>query len=397
MEINGFLATAVRRIRSRTIQRITTVAAADDRDFFHVALSMPEIIAEILIRLPVRSLLIFMCVSRSWRALISDPIFIKMHLRASIQNKNYAHHRLIMNLVNRRLSLKSCPISSVLHERSPVTHTLDCPLLKDLNRSCSVSIVGSVNGLICIAVNDINLFIWNPATRKSKRLPHCGVRKHPGRYSYGFGYDEASSDYKVVVIYSFISYQGSFVAEEKIYGLKSDKNCKFWRKIGNFPKGIPSDDSGKFVSGSLHWSNQTQNIVSFDVSKEIYSEISQPCCYEDRKGGLNPMLGVLTGCLSLLYNFDQNQADIWVMKEYGKVESWSKLFSIQSLHEQHACLRYSAPLFISRKNEVILLLGSQLVLYNIDSNSIVHPFIHNSLFGVHTYVESLVSPYLEDE
>ncbi|XP_047321190.1 F-box/kelch-repeat protein At3g23880-like [Impatiens glandulifera] len=168
-------------------------------------------------------------------------------------------------------------------------------------------------------------------------------------------------------------------------------------EIGYFPKGIPLDDSGKFVSGSLHWSNQTQNIVSFDVSKETHSEISQPCCYEDRKGDLNPMLGVLNGCLSLLYNFDPNQADIWVMKEYGKVELWSKLFSIQSLHEQHACLRYSAPLFISRKNEVILLLGSQLVLYNIDSNSIMHPVIHNSLFGAYTYVESLVSPYLEDE
>ncbi|WVZ98108.1 hypothetical protein U9M48_043586 [Paspalum notatum var. saurae] len=45
---------------------------------------MEEIVTEILVRLPVKSLLRFRSVSQAWRATISDPIFIQVHLCHSV-------------------------------------------------------------------------------------------------------------------------------------------------------------------------------------------------------------------------------------------------------------------------------------------------------------------------
>uniref|UniRef100_A0A8R7TEV5 F-box domain-containing protein n=1 Tax=Triticum urartu TaxID=4572 RepID=A0A8R7TEV5_TRIUA len=42
-----------------------------------------ELVWEILIRLPVESLLLVKPVSKAWRALISDPSFIQSHLQLS--------------------------------------------------------------------------------------------------------------------------------------------------------------------------------------------------------------------------------------------------------------------------------------------------------------------------
>lgn len=44
---------------------------------------LDELVVEILLRLPVKSLLRFKSVSKAWRAIISDPFFIRSHLQHS--------------------------------------------------------------------------------------------------------------------------------------------------------------------------------------------------------------------------------------------------------------------------------------------------------------------------
>ncbi|XP_047331917.1 F-box/kelch-repeat protein At3g23880-like [Impatiens glandulifera] len=299
------------------------------------------------------------------------------------------------------LEVKSCSLPSVLHEECyPSTHDHYYPLK---HWPDSVLIVGSVNGLVCIASEEEgSVFLWNPSIRKSKRLPDCGLglkERLDRDIVYGFGYDETSSDYKVIRIKS---------TEVNIYGLKSDS----WRKIGIFPKGFPMDTQCTFVSGSLHWAptgedeldyywNTWNSIVSFDLSKETYSEFSQPCY---GKGALESKLGVLYDSLSLLCNIGDEhigyeRADVWVMKEYGKVESWSKLFSIRYSSHPEVFLHH-VPLCISfRKTEVLLLFGARLVLYNMDNHTVRPTNIQDCLQKyyrkAYIYIESLVSPYPE--
>jgi hypothetical protein len=81
-------------------------------------------------------------------------------------------------------------------------------------------------------------------------------------------------------------------------------------------------------------------------------------------------------------------ADVWVMKEFGEGESWSKLLSIPGLTE------FVRPLWISRRLVVLLEFRSGLALYNCATGKFQYP-VSDSLNGCRdakVYVKTLVSP-----
>ncbi|OIT23019.1 f-boxkelch-repeat protein [Nicotiana attenuata] len=181
-----------------------------------------ELITEILLRLPVESLLRFRCVSKSWLALISSPEFVKAHLNISANNKDYTHHRLMMNFES-KYNIKDCSLSSLFNESVIEAFDLDYPTKSNGSYKRfpnSDRIVGSVNGLICLAMEDYDLVVWNPSIRKYKKLPDSRPRLERMTYDfhrYGFGYDEFHDDYKVVGIFTCGSLDQ---VEFKIYSLK---------------------------------------------------------------------------------------------------------------------------------------------------------------------------------
>ncbi|XWS18124.1 hypothetical protein CRYUN_Cryun32bG0015000 [Craigia yunnanensis] len=63
---------------------------------------------------------------------------------------------------------------------------------------------------------------------------------------------------------------------------------------------------------------------------ENYREVPQPE-YKDKRFQLN--VGVLGGCLCTIANYGDVRVDLWVMKEYGVKESWTRLFSVASDEE----------------------------------------------------------------
>lgn len=112
-----------------------------------------DIIVEILLRLPVKSLGRFRSVCKLWLALINDPHFIASHLRHTKTHK---------------LILASHSLYSVNYEATPIDEELvalelDFPL-KSVPRNAPVQIFGSCNGLLCIMPVPKVLFLLNPAT-----------------------------------------------------------------------------------------------------------------------------------------------------------------------------------------------------------------------------------------
>ncbi|XP_049406429.1 F-box/kelch-repeat protein At3g23880-like [Solanum stenotomum] len=185
-----------------------------------------ELVVEILLKLPIKSLLKFKCVSKSWLALISSSEFVKTHLRLNANNKEYTHHKVMMRCIS-NYGFKSCSLTSLFNE-SRVTEAkdLDYPTKSyGLERDrYDVFIVGSVNGLICLVNDDKELLLWNPSIRKYKKLPYpktsLPLQGDPRR-AYGFGYDEVHEDYKVV-IFNEIETNMIREFEVKMYSLKSD-------------------------------------------------------------------------------------------------------------------------------------------------------------------------------
>jgi len=138
-----------------------------------------------------------------------------------------------------------------------------------------------------------------------------------------------------------------------------------WRSLPDFHRYFYSHRwLGIFVSGNLNWivnnkdavdSNSTNQevIISFDVEKETYGEVLLP--QHDGDNVRDAVLCVLTNCICV--SFDQKTHwVVWMMKEYGVIESWTKLMIISqnSLISDIFTGPWSDALFIS-ENGVLLL------------------------------------------
>lgn len=117
-------------------------------------------------------------------------------------------------------------------------------------------IVGSCTGLLCLSFSipkNERIILWNPFTRKYKKLSTTRVSKlrlSPA-YRYGIGYDDANNDNKVLkVIPSYgLEYCRRIGNEAEVYSLRLNS----WKGVENFPY---SDykflRSACFVNGSLY-------------------------------------------------------------------------------------------------------------------------------------------------
>ncbi|KAH0676335.1 hypothetical protein KY285_024136 [Solanum tuberosum] len=91
--------------------------------------------------------------------------------------------------------------------------------------------------------------------------------------------------------------------------------------------------SSVFVKGKFHWTTNTRDyneceIISFGLADENVGKVEQPYYGEGKRIS---ELGVL-GCD--LCGFSHHLTigvDVWIMKEYGVKESWTKMCTIEYL------------------------------------------------------------------
>ncbi|XP_031113999.1 F-box/kelch-repeat protein At3g23880-like [Ipomoea triloba] len=374
----------------------TSTQSSNTNPLFVFPPLLPEILSEILSRLPAKSLSRFRCVSKPWCALISSSEFVKLHLKASASRKDYAHHRILCSFAGpRSFSVMQCSLQSVMSERPAEGFHIDYPMKTPHN---SVWIIGSCNGLVCIAIEEKYLFIWNPTTGKFKKVPDPGVKLKAGFYfMYGFGYDELNDDYKVVGVFCVFHATNSCETEVMVYSMKGD----FWRKIEDLKGGFLLNEAGKYANGKIHWAvspfgaSSGWEIVSLDLAKETYGKVGRP---DFGEGNPDLTLGVLCGSLCVLCQYEKAHMDLWVMREYGVNESWTKMFTIPPLYDPWN-RTFSSPICISKNGEVVLVLGSTIVVFYPKSKALRYPEIINfsAILEADIYVESLVSPVADGD
>nr|AFK44336.1 unknown [Lotus japonicus] len=149
-----------------SVQKQSHLKQSQQNQAMAVATFLPdELVVEILSRLPVKSLLKFRCVCKSWMLLISDPYFIKKHLHLSKQSTLFNHHRIILSATTAEFHLKSCSVSSLFNSTSTVCEDLNYPVK---NKYRHDGIVGSCNGLLCFAIKGDCVLLWNPSIRSPR-------------------------------------------------------------------------------------------------------------------------------------------------------------------------------------------------------------------------------------
>ncbi|XP_058785034.1 F-box/kelch-repeat protein At3g23880-like [Vicia villosa] len=290
-----------------------------------------DLVPDIFCWLPVKLLVQLRCMCKSWNSLISDRSFTRKHLSLSTTRRLHYQHK------PREFIHNSYPLESVLTNRSTKVPE------RWVHLNC---IAGSCDGILCISdkPNCLALF-WNPSIRKFKESPPFQNFEILNKvYStYGFGYDRVSDNYKVVVLYNS---EPDFptITTVKIHTLGTN----FWKTIPTFPSGthVFDEQSGTHVRGTLNWIAYTGRrqqgpllIASFDLGKESYQKLLPPDHPEICQ--LYLTLAVLRDCLCLI-----SDHHIWVMKEYGIHDSWTKLFSVSYMQHPTRCYILSRVLYI---------------------------------------------------
>ena len=267
------------------------------------------------------------------------------------------------------------------------------------------TIVGSSNGLLCLThryQNDSQYqylyVLWNPSIHKAISLPVPDLRLNSIRHyalSHGFGYDPATDDYKLVRV---VYVDGSVLPQVEMYTLRSGG----WRYLtASGPANVIADWTlSVFMNGVVHWLAQTPNgegnirnvIVVFDIGHEVFDEISVPKSLEGMEH-LNMEVAVVDGLLALVpcirneWELEGEESySVWVMREYGVVESWTKLFDID------VGVGLRRVVGFTKNGEVLVIKGGKLLSYEPSGQEIFNPHIQSRTesFYLNTYVESLV-------
>ncbi|XP_059451985.1 F-box/kelch-repeat protein At3g06240-like [Corylus avellana] len=299
-----------------------------------------EIITEILSWLPVKSLIRFRCVSKAWCSLISTSRFIATHLNHSLSNSqhqtyifachNYTFHTLLLYPSYQEIEQKGdffANPSDLIELHDPFNHKY------------SLYLVGSSNGLLCLANMTFNnesglCVLWNPSIQKAISLPKPNLGSL--QQTFGFGYEPVTDDYKLVRLMNLHDCK-TVPPLFEIYTLRTG----IWRFITAPDSRYTMKywSSSVLVCGALHWSTHTQRhqgafcnvIMSFNMKDETFGEVGMPKSLQELEG-LDVTVALIDGLLALVprtgFGIEASHA-VWVMKEYGVVESWTKLYDVR--------------------------------------------------------------------
>ncbi|KAK9016728.1 hypothetical protein V6N11_079222 [Hibiscus sabdariffa] len=332
---------------------------------------MPEeVILKILNGLPVKSLMRFRSVSKSWNTLISHPSFISTHLQAS-------HSRPPNNTPFLLLRYE---------ENGRKNYSLNCDndgfdefnqlRLSPFDFVSDYEVRGSCNGLICLhfwPFDYLDLILWNPSIRRYISLPRPIISESVLLdVQFGFGFDSRTNDYKLLMV-GVEEENGSWI---KPYLFSLNQNC--WKRVSaTIPPNYTFDIdevSLLFANGALHWlvfherPNDEYNnaILGFDLSAEDFFEIKLP----QSSIGLNPLDLLIkkygeSSIALLKRDYVNHLEELWVMKEYGVVDSWTKVLTLTSnIH-----IRWWPKVLGFRKNGEALSRVSNGKIASLDLNS----------------------------
>ncbi|KAK3025705.1 hypothetical protein RJ639_041710 [Escallonia herrerae] len=354
---------------------------------------LEDVVTEILLMLPVKSLLRCKSVCKSWYTLITKPSFKTAHLKLNASLKR--NHCI---LLKRFLQESNKSVLSFLSDEISGDDHVPPTEITIPHSNEFLQMLGPCNGLVCLT-DHCDIILCNPSIRDFKVLPAPSFNYPKGLFSstmgVGFGFDPLSSEYKVIRIAELHEddeswgYRFHSVIVE-IYNL----NTKCWREtdaivpcVWFFPC------SEVLFNGHFHWwANDKdyggESILSFHMSTEVFQEIRLPnvCAFPD--GNERGFLVLNESIALLLFNPSEHTSfDIWLMTEYGVAESWTKLHTIGPLVQvERPVLFWKHELLLEKAN-------GQLVLCELRSQRLKELQVYGAheSFRAVAYSESLVS------
>ncbi|XP_060191130.1 F-box protein CPR1-like [Lycium barbarum] len=364
-----------------------------------------DVVIYIILKLQIKSLLRFKCISKSWYMLMQSSTFINVHLNrtTTVEDEIVLFKRSFREEPNQFRSIMS--FLSSYHDNHDFYHIspdLDVPYLTTTSSCIFHRFMGPCHGLI-ILTDQVTTILFNPATRNYRLLQQSPFGSplgfHRSINGIAFGFDSISNEYKIVRLaevrgeppfYCFTMREWKV----EVYELSIDS----WRDVDNVDQQLPYVHwypcAELFYKGASHWFGNTNTVVilCFDMSTETFRNIKMPntCHSKDSKGyGLVILKELLT---LICYPYPGCEIDpaidfmeIWAMMEYGVNESWIKKYTIPPL-------MIESPLAVWKDHLLFLQsINGHLISYDLNSNEVKELSLHGwpESLRIKIYKESL--------
>ena len=355
----------------------------------------PEIMHDILSRLPVKPLCRFKCVSKPWQSLISDPVFVANYSKAAIAFLR--RRRLFFTYFHgKKIRVYSLNLDQQLLNENPnnVDGLVASPTELDFGRDWRI-LGGSIHSsssaglFLCELFSSSRFEGWgliNPVTKESKKLPKPPILRLPLKpyiVFYGLGFDHSTNEHKVI--------NGQEYWEEgivfSVYTLQTDS----WRQIDHlYPYTFECGEV--LVNGAVHWlvskvADRSRVIISFHLAEEEVREIALPPDATDHGTLYSLYLGSFRNSLYVTWSPTMMVNEFWVMKEYGVQESWTKM----QISKPYSSISHSG--FWTESHDLMVFDSSSLVMYNFNDGTFWNLTVGNvdMFWDIGVYVESLPS------
>lgn len=274
-----------------------------------------DLLVEVLLRVPVRSLLRCKCVCKSWLSLISNPLFAKSHFEAAAAPTD----RFLVKFPNDSEAI-SVDIEVLCPNSAHAVFNIPIPPRAPKHGRWA-RIVGSCRGFLLLKyefLHFVDFMVWNPSTGVQKYIYNMSTHS----CLCGIGYDSSTDDYVIV----------NLTLERRTYfSLRTNSwSCIEYTVPFNFGPAVSGQ--GLLFNGNLHWlvrsSNSRLVIIAFDVVERKFSEISVPHNVAIGHEFKVYQLRVMEECLCIY--LEGYYFETWTMKEYKLQSSWTKSFVLST-------------------------------------------------------------------
>ncbi|XP_073131249.1 F-box protein At5g07610-like [Henckelia pumila] len=252
--------------------KIKISRTANDAESAHVVASIHDLLVQILLRVPIKSLVRFKLVSKKWHSIITNPQFC--HLRNPDPNPAIGLF-LPCSRTRQDQSFQFVPFSDQ-KSRNPPFNNLD--FTEDPS---GIRVLQSCNGLLLCCSSrarerNRKYYVYNPTTKNFSTLPKLepgtGFSNRIRGMSLAFD-PTKSPHYKVVCVRSFETESGQYRFQIQSYS----SNTGPWRVCGEPFTAEATFENGVYFNGAIHWiKTGVGDSLYFDIENQALETMQMP-------------------------------------------------------------------------------------------------------------------------